>query len=327
MPMRRTARCAVRHVWVAKSGGPNTAPEEGVRLPPGIPADTSPAGILRRRRARLSPTRQGPCFRISRPQRPFPAAAVSRVRRLGSSVASGCGAAAATPRTVPDARTSRAPCLRPDALRADAARRPLSRIVLLNRRLPSPRRSATANRREEGTDRRAYASYAPGGRRDGDWRRRRGRRPGAKRAEGREWGGRRGCRQARTQADAGGAKRAPPECAASGPTVAALVGRVGPAAGSPGVGDRHRPPSGRQRAKGARGAGKSAGGMDVALRPRGGVAATSRNPTRGLAREGFETRGRTQRTPSAASRSPRTSSVGPASSPDKVLLHPILMLS
>ena len=32
MLWRRTARRAVRRVWTAKSGGPNTAPEEGVRL-------------------------------------------------------------------------------------------------------------------------------------------------------------------------------------------------------------------------------------------------------------------------------------------------------
>ena len=162
MPMRRTARCAARRVLVAKSGGPNTAPEEGVRLAPGIPADTSPAGILRRRRARLSPTRQGPCFRISRPQRPFLADTVSRERRLGSSVASGCGAAAATPRTGPGARTSRAPCLRPDALRADAARRSLPRTSLLNRlRLLAPalrRRQADGGKRAR---RRLLALYAP----------------------------------------------------------------------------------------------------------------------------------------------------------------------
>ncbi len=30
--------CAARRVSVAKSGGPDTAPEEGVCLPPGIPA-------------------------------------------------------------------------------------------------------------------------------------------------------------------------------------------------------------------------------------------------------------------------------------------------
>ena len=83
--------------------------------------------------------------------------------------------------------------------------------------------------------------------------------------------------------------------------------------------------SGLHRAKGARGAGNSAGGMAVAIRPRGGAAAKSRNPMRGLTREGFETRGRTQRAPSAASLSPRTHSVGAAGQPtvrDKVLPHP-----
>ena len=159
---RRTARRAARRVVVAKSGGPNTAPEEGVRSAPGIPADTSPAGILRRRRGHLSPTRQGPYFRISRPQRPFLADAVSRGRRLGSSVASGCGAAAATPRTGPGARTSHAPCLRPDALRADAARRPLSRNSLLNRRRPlAPALRLRQAIRGKRARRRSLALYAP----------------------------------------------------------------------------------------------------------------------------------------------------------------------
>ena len=129
--------CAARRVPVAKSGGPNTAPEEGVCLPPGMRADPSLARILRRRRIRLSPTRQEPCFRISRPQRPFPADAVPRGRRLGSSGRfGGAGPSRRRPGRVPARGRGRAPALRPGALRAGAARQPLPRIALLNRRRP-----------------------------------------------------------------------------------------------------------------------------------------------------------------------------------------------
>ena len=163
--------------------------------------------------------------------------------------------------------------------------------------------------------RRALGFYTPVGRRDGDGRRRRGRRPGAKRAEGREWGGRRGCRQARTQADgaerSGPRRDAPRSAPQSPPSSAAQAPQ--PETPEATTGHGRRPGYIGPRVRGERGIAPEGWPLRFgheAAQPR------SRETRRGglPARVSGPVDGR-NRAPSAATRSPRTHSVGAADQP------------